>query len=213
MVSFIGKTFGHIYHARYGKVLVVAFLLALVATATATVYVFYYTAGTATVQAADVKFVAGPDVSGSCSAYPCASGSVDSTGDVLTATISFFPANTGASPIPATYYSNFAQLHNSGSGAHSIKSVEVINVGGTTADLGGIVVYYCTSQTEFSASGSPVSACVGSFTISSGSGGSLTGTYPQTIAASATQYIEIAAYAASSATTGSVTFQIAVQWV
>ncbi|HKT21731.1 MAG TPA: hypothetical protein VJR06_03795, partial [Nitrososphaerales archaeon] len=101
------------------------------------------------------------------------------------------------------------------SGTHSISSVQVINVAGTTADLGSITVYYCTTQTEFSATGALVTPgnCVGSFSITSGTGGSVSGTFPQTIAAGATQYIEIAAYAASGASAStSVTFQIAVQW-
>ena len=214
MISFGRKTLGHLYHSRYGKVLTALFLLALVATAGATVYVFFYTSGTSTVRTPDVTMVAGADVGGSCSAYPCASGSVDSTGDVLTVTISFFPSNTGATPVPASYYSDLGHIHNGGSGAHSIKSVQILNIAGTTADLGSITIYYCTSQTEFTAAGSPASACVGSFSITSSTGGSLSGTYPQSIAASGTQYLEIAAYAASGATAAtSVTFQIAVQWV
>lgn len=213
MIRFVKGTVRHLYHEKWGKVLLAMFIAGLVVTAVASVYVFFYSVGTATVQTPDVKFVAGPDVSGSCSAYPCASGSVDSTGDILTVTLSFFPSNTGASPVPATYYSNLAQVHNAGTGSHSIKGVQVLNIAGTTADLGAIVVYYCASQTEFTAAGSPVSACVGSYSITSSTGGSLSGTYPQAIAASGTQYIEIAAYAASGATAStSVTFQIAVQW-
>jgi hypothetical protein len=219
MINFVRKTFRHMYHTRYGKVLAALFLISLVATAVATVYVFYYTSATSTVQTPDVKLAAGPDVSGAsaCSpagVYPCAFGSVDTTGDVLTVTISFFPANTVATPIPATYYSNLGHIVNSGTATHSIKSVQILNIGGTTADLGAIIVYYCATQTEFTAAGTPVSACVGSYSITSSTGGSLSGTYPQTIGASATQYIEIVAYAASGATAStSVTFQIAVQWV
>jgi hypothetical protein len=216
MINFVRKTFRHMYHSRYGKVFVALFLISLVATAVATVYVFYYTSATSTVRTPDVKLAAGPDITGvsSCTPYPCAFGSLDSTGDVLTVTISFFPANTGASPIPATYYSNIGQIVNSGTGSHSIKSIQVLNIGGTTTDLGAIIVYYCATQTEFTAAGTPVSACVGSYSITSSTGGPLTGTYPQTIAASATQYIEIVAYAASGASAStSVTFQIAVQWV
>jgi hypothetical protein len=201
------------YHARYGKLLVVLFLIALAATAGATVYVFFYTASTSTVQSPDVQLIAGPDIGGSCSLYPCASGSVSSTHDVLTVTLSFFPTGATTTPYPASYYSNFAQIKNTAAtNVHSIKSIQVINIGGTTADLGSITVYYCTSQTEFTPSGT-LSGCVGSFAITSATGGSLSGTFPQSIAAGATQYIEIAAFASSGATAAtSVTFQIAVQW-
>jgi len=201
----------HMYHARYGKVLLVLFLAAVVATAAATVSVFYYVNGTSTVHSPDVTLVAGPDVSGSCSAYPCASGSVSSTNDVLTVTMSFFAANTAAPIIPASYYSDLAQIHNGGSGSHSVKSIQILNIVDSSSDLGSITIYYCTAQTEFSASGT-LSGCVGNFAITSTTGGSVSGTFPQTIAASASQYIEVAAYAKSTATTGSVTFQVAVQW-
>ncbi len=216
MINFVGKTMKHLYHGTYGKLLLVLFLAAVVVTASATVSVFYYVSGTSTVRTPDVSLAAGADISGSCSAYPCASGSVSSTGDVLTVTLSFFPSDTAASVIPATYYSNFAHISNGGTGSHSIESIQVVNIGGTTADLGSITVYYCTTQTEFTAAGALVTPgnCVGSFSITSGTGGSLSGTYPVSIAASGTQYIEIAAYAASGASAStSVTFQIAVQWV
>ena len=213
MISFVKTTFRHLFRSRVGKVVAVLFILGLTATAMANVYVFYYSNGTATVQTPDVRLVKGADLQSSCSAYPCASGSVTSTYDVMTATLSFFPASTGASPPPATYYSNFAKITNAGTGSHTIETIQVTSVGGTSADLGSITVYYCTSQTEFSASGSPVSACTGSFAITTTSGGTVfSGT--QSIASGATQYIEIAAYAASGASAStSVTFQIAVQWV
>jgi hypothetical protein len=216
MINFVRRTLKHLYHEKWGKVLLVLFLVSVVATAGATVSVFYYTNGTATVRTPDVQLIAGPDVSGSCAAYPCASGSVSATHDVMTVTLSFFPASTGASPVPATYYSNFGQVKNTAaSGSHSIMSVQVINIAGTTADLGSITVYYCTAQTEFAATGALTtpSNCVGSFSITSGTGGSVSGAFPVSIAAGATQYIEIAAYAASGASAStSVTFQIAVQW-
>jgi len=213
VLGFVRWTFNRLYHERYGRLLVVLFLIALAVTAGATVYVFFYTVGTSTVQTPDVQLVAGPDIGSSCTAYPCASGAVSATHDLLTVTISFFPTAAAASPYPASYYSNFAQIKNTAAtNTHSIKSIQVINVGGTTSDLGSITVYYCTAQTEFSASGT-LSGCVGSFAITSATGGSVSGTFPQSIAAGANQYIELAAYAASGSTSAtSVTFQIAVQW-
>ena len=215
MIDFGKRTLKHLYHAKYGKVLLLLFVAALVTTASASVSVFYYSNGTASVQTPDVQLLAGPDVSASCSSYPCASGSVASTHDVMTVTLSFFPA-ASASIVPATYYSNFAQVKNTAAtGSHGIQSVQIINVAGTTADLGSITIYYCTTQTEFTAAGvlATPANCVGSFAITSGSGGSVSGSFPVSIGAGATQYIEVAAYAASGASAStSVTFQIAVQW-
>ena len=216
MINFVKGTLKHIYHEKWGRAFLVIFIVALVTTAGATVYVFYYTVGTASTRTPDVQIAAGSDIGGSCSAYPCASGSVSGTHDVLTATLSFFPT-AGGSPTPATYYTDFAQVTNTAASAsHSIMSVQVFNIAGTTADLGLITVYYCTVQTEFTAAGAPASPanCVGSFAITSTSGGSVSGAFPLSIAHGATQYIEIAAYAASGASPStSVTFQIAVQWV
>lgn len=215
MIGFVKGTLRHMYKGKLGKVLVLAFLAAMVATAAASVFVYNYASGTANVQTPDVQMALGGDSSASCSAYPCVAESLTSTHDVLTATMSFFPAATTSTPIPATYYSSFAGITNvAASGSHNILSVQVLNVAGTTADLGSITVYYCTAQTQFSASGTLVTPanCLGSFSITSSSGGTVfSGT--QSIAAGATQYIEVAAYAASGASTGtSVSFQIAVQW-
>ena len=205
-----------LYASRLGKVLLAVFLVGMVATAGASVFVFNYVSGTANVQTPDVQMAVGGDSSATCSSYPCVQESVTSTHDVLTASMSFFPAATTSSPVPATYYSNFAHITNvATSGSHTILSVQVLNVKGTTADLGSITVYYCTTQTGFNASGDLVTPgdCLGSFSIVSSSGGSVF-TGSQSIAAGAVQYIEVAAYAASGAVAGTyVTFQIAVQWV
>ena len=216
MINSARGTLKHLYHAKWGKALLVLFLVGVVASAGATVSVFYYTGGTASVQSPDVQLVAGADNSGSCSSYPCATGLVAGTHDVMTATLSFFPAATGNTPVPASYYSDLAEVTNTAvSGSHTIESVQVINVAGTTADLGSITVYYCTTHTEFDAQGALVAPgnCIGSYAITSSSGGTVfSGSQP--IAGGATQYIEVAAYAASGATAStSVTFQIAVQWV
>ena len=211
MIDFAKRTLRHLYHAKYGKVVLVLFLIGVVATATASVSVFYYVSGTSSVHSPDIALVTGGDVSTSCSVYPCASGTNSTTKDVVTLTISFFPADTSASVIPATYYSDLARVQNVGSSSHSVQSIQVLNVVDSSSDLGSITVYYCPTQAQFSASGT-LTGCVGSFAITSTTGGSVSGTFPQTIAAGAIQHIEVAAYAQSAATTGSVTFQIAVQW-
>jgi hypothetical protein len=216
MLDSAKRNLKRLYAGRLGKVLLAMFLVGMVATAGASVFVFNYASGTANVQTPDVQMALGGDTSSTCSSYPCVTESVTSTHDVLTASMSFFPAATTSTPVPATYYSNFAHITNvATSGSHTILSVQVLNVKGTTADLGSITVYYCTTQTGFNASGDLVtpSDCLGSFSIVSSSGGSVF-TGSQSIAAGAVQYIEVAAYAASGAAAGTyVTFQIAVQWV
>lgn len=214
MINRLKARFAGILGSRIGKILLVAIVLLMIATASATVYVFYYGTATASVQSSDLKLYAGSDSSSSCTVYPCATTTVAATGDVATISMSLFAADSSFSPVPATYYTNITTIHNSGSSTHSIKSVQITNIADPSSDLGSISVYYCTTQTEFNAAGQLVtpSNCVGSFSITSTTGGSVSGTFPVTIASGATQYVEIVAYAKSTATTGSVSFNIAVQW-
>lgn len=197
------------------KVLLVVLILGSASGAAALTYSYYYANSTATVRTPDVTLAAGTDASGSCSAYPCSTVNVPATGDTATVSLSFFPANTGASPVPASYYSNLVQIKNSGSGAHTITGISVFSFGGTLSAVGQVTVYYCTTQTEFSVSGS-LSGCQGSYSFDSSVTTGTVGTAftgSQSIGAGATQYIEIKAYASSTATAGqSVTFEVAVEW-
>ncbi|HKW05052.1 MAG TPA: hypothetical protein VJN71_07120 [Nitrososphaerales archaeon] len=210
-----GRNLGSkLIHTNRGRIALFLFAALLVVSATASVYVFFYQNTTATVQTSDLKLYAGSDSTATCTAYPCAHVAISSTGDVATVSMSMFAAGTAFSPVPASYYSNVTAIKNTGTTSHSIKSVQITNVADPSSNLGQIMVYYCTTQTEFNSSGSLVTPanCVGSFSIVSTTGGSVAGTYPVSIAAGAVQYIEIVAYAKSTATTGSVTFNIAIQW-
>jgi hypothetical protein len=201
--------------SRQGKVALFVLIAILVASASATVYVFFYGSTTATVQTSDIKLYAGSDSSTSCTVYPCAHVTVASTNDVATISMSMFAASTTSSPVPATYYTNITTVKNTGTSSHSIKSIQLTNIVDSSSDLGSITVYYCTTQTEFNASGALVtpSNCVGSYSITSTTSGSVSGTFPVSIASGAVQYIEIVAYAKSTATAGtSITFNIAIQW-
>lgn len=186
-------------------------MAALVASASAAVFVMYYGAATATVQSPDVSLVAGPDASASCSVYPCATVSVSSN-SFATVGISLFASATN-NPQPATYYTNLLQVHNSAASAsHTINSISISNIAQSGSDFGSVTVYYCSSQTNSPASSSSCAALT--FTSTSGSG-SLTGNsiLPQTLTAGSTGYIEIVGYAASTATAGdTITFQIAISW-
>jgi hypothetical protein len=200
-----------LFHTKLGKLLPVLIVAALVASASAAVFVMYYGAGTATVQSADVSLVAGPDASASCSAYPCATVSVSSS-SFATVGVSLFASATN-NPQPATYYTNLLQVHDSASGAsHTINSISISSITQSGSDLGSISVYYCSTQTN-----SPVgsSSCTSlTFTSTSGTG-NLSGNsiLPQTLTTGSTGYIEIVGFAASGASAGdTISFQIAISW-
>ena len=196
--------------------MVALLLIGVVSSASATVYVFYYVNATSTVQNANITLAAGTDASGSCSAYPCATVSISSTSDTATVTMSMFKADTSFNPPPTSYYTNLVQVKDATTG-HQIQAVQILNVASSSPnDFGKITVYYCTAQTQFLANGSLAAPanCVGSFAITSTTGGSVSGSFPVSISASGTNYIELSAYAGSTATVSdTVTFKIAVEWV
>jgi len=211
----IGGAFKSLFNSRYGKVIPILLLAAMMMTATATVFAAYYINNTATVRAADVTLVNGPDVSGSCSTYPCVTSTLSATSDYAAVSFSIFKSATNA-PQPNSYFTNLIQVHNGGASSHSITSVQVTGPITSTraADFGEIDVFYCTTQTD-----APTSAnCVEQAITSTASTGTLSGsfTFPQTIAASATQYVEIIGHAGSGVTVVSgdtITFDIQVNWV
>jgi hypothetical protein len=141
--------------------------------------------------------------------------SISGTSDTATVSMSMFKADSTFTPPPSSYYSSLIQVKDA-TNTHSIKSVQILGISSSSAsDFGEIIVYYCTAQTEFNPSGALVtpSNCVGSFAITSTTGGSVSGTFPVSITAGSTQYIELVAYAGSSGSTGdTITFKIAVQW-
>ena len=202
--------FQALYHTRL-KLLLILLSAGMIATADASAYLFYSSGNTATVHSPDVRLVAGPDASGSCTVYPCAAVTGGSRNDVATVSISFFAADPSNLPVPSTYYTDLLLINNAGTASHSIESIQITNVAGTTSDLGSITVHYCPTQTEFSPNGAPITSCIGSFAITSSAGGYVSGTFPQAIAKDTYQCIEIVAYAASTARSGSITFNIVVQ--
>jgi len=211
----IGRAFRWLFGSKYGKLIPILVLSAMMMTVSATVFAAYYIQNTGTVRGADVTLVTGPDVSGSCSAYPCVTSTLSSTNDYATVSFSVFKSVTN-SPQPNTYYTNLLQVHNGGSGSHSVITVEVTGPITSTrvADFGEIDVFYCITQTDAPTS----SNCVEQAITSTASTGVLSGsfTFPQTIAAGANQYIEIIGHAGSGGTVVSgdtITFSIQVNWV
>jgi len=194
-------------NSKTGKILGVLLVSMLMATASASIFATFYGDTTATVRAADVQLVAGSDNVGGTT-YPTASVSVSSTSDYASIAISVFASATN-SPQPATYFTDLLQITNSGTADHSVASVLISGITDADAILGKIVVYYCSSQTD-----DPANNNVDYFEITDTTGGNVLLTAgSQTLAASATHYIEVVAYAADTATAGqAVTFDIAIQW-
>jgi len=192
-------------NSKTGKILGVLLLSMLMATASASVFVNYYGDATATVRTPDVQLVAGSDHS-ALTTYPSASVVVAATYDYAAIGISLFASATNT-PQPATYFTDLLQIYNSAATtSRTVNSVNISNIVDNSV-LGSIVVYYCTSQTD-----DPANNNVGSYAITSTTSGEVL-TVGQTIAAGATHYIEVVAYAASGATLGNtVTFDIAIQW-
>lgn len=200
-----------IFTSKLGKLIPILVIAGLIAAASSTVFTLYYSNATATVKTPDVTLVAGPDASASCTAYPCATVAVASTSDFATIGLSFFPSVSN-SPQPATYYTDILQVHNGGTTSHTINSVAIGSITDTLTSLGSITVYYCSAQTNAPAS----SATCDSFAITSTAGGSLSGhsILPQTLTAGSTAYIEIVAYASSTAAaTHTTTFTATISWI
>jgi len=191
-------------NSKTGKILGVLLLSMLMATASASVFVNYYGDATATVQTPDVQLAAGTDHGGT--GYPSASVVVAATYDYAAIGISLFASATNT-PQPATYFTDLLNIDNPSATARTVNSVTISNIVDTNSILGSIVVYYCTSQTD-----DPANNNVGSYAITSTTGGEVLGS-SQALGAGVTHYIEVVAYAASTATVGqSVTFDIAIQW-
>jgi len=204
------------FHSKAGKLLPVLIIALLIGTASSTVYTYYIGNATATVKAPDLRLRAGTDSSSSCTMYPCATVTVAATYDSETIALSLFPSATNT-PQPATYYSNLTTIQNKGTLTHSISSIKLSTFTGLT-NLGSIIVYYCTAQTEFNPDGTLVTPanCPYSSTITSSSSGyqSMSGSFPASLEANAKGYIEVAAYALSTAAAGStIAFSISFQWL
>jgi hypothetical protein len=197
-----------LFHSKYGKLVPILLLSAMVITATAAVFELFFVNTTATVRSNDISLVAGSDASGSCTVYPCATVSISGTNDYATVSLSF-AKSAANNPQPSTYYTDLVEVHDAAN-SHTVSSVSVISPITATSgsDFGKITVYYCTSQTNDPATNCPNKVDI---TSTSGTGTVFTGT--DTLSSGNTRYIEIIAYAGSGATNGdAVSFNIQVQW-
>jgi len=196
---------------RRPKILIPLLALFLcIGLAAAAVFTMYYANNTATVKIPDVQLAAGSD-SSSSTTYPAASVTVATTHDYAAVAFSIFPS-VANSPQPATYYTDLLQIKNVGTAAHTIKAITISSLSGA-ANLGSITVYYYASQTDTPQTGTPIgSATITSSSVAPPSITIFIGT--QSIAAAATQYIEVVGYAASGAALDStVAFTVSIQWV
>jgi len=212
----IRKQLDSLFHSKAGKLIPILLIALLIGSASSTVYVYYIGNATGTVKTPDMLLRAGTDSSACTTSWPCATVTPVSTNDYETISFSLFPSVASAVQ-PATYYSNLTTIQNHGTVAHSIKSVQLYNFA-NLANLGKIVVYYCTTQTEFNPDGTLVTPanCLGSATITSATVGaqSVSGAFPSALAASAKGYIEVVAYALNTASAGAtVSFTLSFQWL
>ena len=199
-----------LYGSKLGKLLPVLVIAGMVATASASVFVLYYGHTTATVATPDVQLVAGADAASSSAYKPTVS--LASTSDFATVGITFFPSVTqGASHQPNIYYTDLLEVNNAGASSHSINSISISNIVDSSSSLGVIDVFYCLTQTNSPVAGANCEL----FAIINTSSPSGTGsvTFPSTLAASGTNFIEVVAHAASGATaTSTVTFDVQISW-
>lgn len=191
-------------NSKSGKIIAMLLLAMFMATASASVFATYYGHGTATVRAADLQLLPGSDNSAGTT-YPSANVTV-SNNNYATVAINIF-ASAVHTPQPAAYFTDLLQIKNNGAGQHNITQIVISGITDSNSILGNITVYFCTSQTN-----DPASSHAGVFYMTTTSGGNVLSS-TQAIAAGATAYIEIVAFAKSTATAGqSVSFDMAIQW-
>ncbi|MDG6988690.1 MAG: hypothetical protein JRN21_05115 [Nitrososphaerota archaeon] len=206
MASF-KKAIKALYGSKLGKILPVLIITGLVATASASVFVIYYGSATATVATPDVKFAVGFDASSASSYHPTVT--LSPTNDFATIGITFFPSAT-ESPQPSIYYTDLLNVTNAGSSAHNIVSFSISNIVDASSSLGVIDVYYCPTQTNAPTSSNCELYAITSTTPPTGTGAV---TFPYSLTASTSNYIEVVAHAASGATAANtVTFDLQVSW-
>jgi hypothetical protein len=195
-------------HSKYGKIIPVILLAAMIITATAAVFELFFVNTTATVRANDIMLVAGPDANASCTVYPCATVAISGTNDYATVSLSFAKSATN-NPQPSTYYTDLVEVHDSAN-SHTISSVKVISpiTASSGSDFGKITVYYCASQTN-----DPATNCPNKLDITSTGGTGTVFSGSDALSSGNNRYIEIVAYAGSGATNGdAVSFNVQVQW-
>lgn len=157
-----------------------------------------------TPQQPKLMLVPGADSSPVCTSYPCATVSVSGSG---TATIALGLGKEAVEEMqPETYYTDLVRVTNP---TGSNVTITAVTVGGVSearqGDIGGITVYFCTSQTD-----DPSQGCAGSFTISSPTGGTAF-RGAAVISPGGSGYIELAGFAGLSAHSGDrITFTIEV---
>jgi len=200
--------FYRLFHSKYGKIIPALLLTAMIITATAAVFELFFVSTTATVRSNDVSLYAGSDANATCSVYPCATVTIAGTRDFATVSLSFAKSSTNT-PQPSTYYTNLTVIRDTAN-SHTISTVKVIpTITATSAnDFGKITVYYCAAQTD-----DPATNCPNKLDITSTGSTGTVFSGSDVLSAGTNRYIEIVAYAGSSATAGdTVSFNIQVQW-
>jgi hypothetical protein len=154
-----------------------------------------------------VRLMAGPDSSSSTTTVPSARVTIEPTHYEAKISFSLFKSASN-NPQPATYYINLMQLNNCRKVSYTINSITISDITGAS-NLGRLTIYLFAVQTDTPTASTPI----GSASLTNTSHGTISLlSSTQTIAASATYYIEIVGHAAPSAGTGSKTgFNLNIQ--
>lgn len=209
-MSNVKKGLKSLYGSKLGKLLPVMVIAALVATASADVFVNYYAQGTATASSSNITLVVPPDSVSSCTGVnPCVSVSTSGNGyATMAVNLGVESSNT---PQPQTYFTDALQVSNAGTTARNVTTyITTATESASPAFYGSLTVYYCTTNPGHSDPAS-VAGCTGQAIT-----GDITSASPVTVAsgvslpASSTGYIALVGWAANSGST--LTFDLQFEW-
>lgn len=206
----VKTTAKRLYGSKAGKILSVLIIAALVASASASVFVNYYGSAAATARQNDLELIAGTDSATCGTSAPCINVAAPSPYDYATIGMQL-GVDSAHSPQPATYFTNATTIQNHGSAARTLESITISGITSTNAaDFGNITIFYCATQTN-----SPsTTSCTGRFGVTSTTGGSVTNLPVTLNPGSANKgYLEIVGYFGAGATLGdTIAFNVQIQW-
>lgn len=192
------------------KLLPVFLIAALVATASADVFVNYYANGTATASSSNITLVVPPDSASSCTGVNPCINVVTSGNGYATINVNL-GVESSNSPQPQTYFTDALQINNAGTSARNVTTIiTTATQSASPVFYGSLTVYYCTTNPGHN-DPAAVAGCTGAVITSD-----ITSASPTTVAtgvslpASSTGYIALVGWAANSGS--SLTFDLQFQW-
>lgn len=197
-----------LYGSKFGKLLPALLIAALVATASAAVFVNYYGSATVTAQTNNLLFATGPDNHGSAcgTLTPCIETTLSTPADTATIAMNLGIDSSGT-PQSNTTITNALHITNGGSATRTL-NVTITSATPSTNFYGEVAVYYCTalSNTPWTSAN-----CHGA-TMKTGFTAPATVASLQTLASSASGYVEFVGYAGAGATPGTDNLQFTLQF-